>query len=494
MAWGMTGTITTDEDGRTLAEHSLWGKFMLATVLLDGENHPRGYHWLLSLKRLVGTDVTTTLFKLPDEHPLKLVVIPEWIDKPDLNKRPPVRDEHPLKDEIELLKKDLKKNKKIDFSGLTFGEESKEKIYFSNFIFPIDVNFNNTTFSKDVYFTNAVFSDTASFKNAKFHGETANFRDATFKKEADFEKATFKEYANFKGAKFSDRTIFQLVKFELHAPRFYGAKFNNELILNRIKLPKTNKFIHNQNYKVYQKTIDENQDKDICQIYKIIKEKRKTNHENYQKIIEENKSAYETLIYLMEEQNKHHDKHRFFREEMRWRQLGNKLTRERRITDSGWRTGELYFIWWCIRNYFTKKRITNDSRKNAEEYYSYWQQLENTLNIIIFGLYGVLSDYGYGMGRALAWWFVHICAWAGILYFFVFQDKCETYQRLSCSFFTSLSNAHSFFLSKSERLTSCAEIIKDKSLFDFIWAMETISGALFLFLILLTLRVRFRIK
>ena len=122
------------------------------------------------------------------------------------------------------------------------------------------------------------------------------------------------------------------------------------------------------------------------------------------------------------------------------------------------------------------------------------RKLGSFFNYLIYGLYQGLANYGYGVGHAFMAWFLHICFWSVILYFFVFQGKCGLYQRLTCSFFTSLSNAHSFFLSKKERLTNCSEIIKDTSLFDFAWAMETISGALFLFLVLLTLRTRFRLK
>ncbi len=436
---------------------------------------------------LMPLDIESIQGQLPDKHKLKSLTLPELCKN------------HPLRESFKKLEADLiaskdiksKNNLWINFSNLNF---TKECIFF-NLIFPIDVYFNNTKFSENTYFTNAVFINVANFENAEFHGETANFRDAAFKKEADFNKTTFKEYANFKGATFSDRTIFQLAKFELHAPRFYGAKFNNELILNRIGLPETKKFIHNENYKVYQETIKENKNKDksTCQLYQATIAKRKNTHETYQKIIEENKSAYETLLHLMEKQNKHHDKHRFFREEMRWRQLGNKLTRERRITDSGGKAGKCYFIRWLIENCCAKKRIERDLIRKADGYYSYWQQLENDLNIVIFGLYGMLSDYGYGMGRALAWWFVHICVWATVLFFTVFKDKCTIYERFFCSVITSLSNAHSFFLSKGERLSSCYNKDDITLEFNLVWAFETIFGAMLLFILLLTLRVRFRI-
>ncbi len=530
MAWGMSKDMTPEN--KTIPE--IWYDFL--KISIEGDNDfgdPRGWHWFWSLYFLHKELPTFPSFQIvsikkviPENHWLHKIDC-DSIDKP-LGPKP--AEIYELLQETFVFPAFLKAIKaiknpeeinKIDFSQINFKELIlEEPVNFLNFIFPIDTSFehaefphdiefinakfvkntvfNNATFFANAYFTNAVFSDTASFKNAKFHGETANFRNATFEKEANFEKVTFKEYANFKGAKFSDRTIFQQAKFELHAPRFYGAKFNNELILNRIKLPKTNRFIHNENYKVYQKTIDENQDKDICQIYKVIKEKRKSTHETYQKVIEENKSAYETLIYLMETQNKHHDKHRFFGEEMRWRQLGNKLTRERRITDSGRKTGELYFIWWKIRNCITKKRIITDSRKNTDEYYSYWQQLENNLNIIIFGLYGMLSDYGYGIGRTLAWWFGHILVGFFAIFALVFFTACwGILENLFCSFSVSFTNANPvvFAIINDGKLMECYTELNALSpiTFGIIRGIQTTFGIILLFLLLTALRVRFRL-
>ncbi len=320
--------------------------------------------------------------------------------------------------------------------------------YFKIAKFLDNANFKNASFLKNADFTDAVFSETANFEKATFSGETAKFRDATFTKIVNFKETTFEGYANFKTSTFDGRTIFQKATFKLHAPRFYGAKFNNEMILNGIKLPEPTRY----------KKDDEEESND-----------------DYQKRVEENQSAYETLVFLMETLNKYHDRHFFFREEMRWRQVENTLKQQELKNDSVRRKNE-----WYLLSY---RRIKNK-----------WKRFENRLTIIFFWLYENLSDYGYGIGRAFIWWLGNICFWTGMLFFFGYEHIQFTFERLMRSFLASLSNAHSFFLSKSEGLSGCCNKNESTLIFDMIWAVETILGVLFLFLFLLTLRIRFRLK
>ncbi len=318
---------------------------------------------------------------------------------------------------------------------------------FENAEFHKNVNFKDVSFVQDTYFTGATFSETADFEKATFSGKTAKFRNTTFTKIVNFKETTFNGYANFKTSTFDGRTIFQKAKFELHTPRFYGAKFNNEMILNGITLPKT---------------------------LRSKEEEESDNDDDYQKRIEENQSAYETLVFLMETLNKYHDKHFFFREEMRWRQLENKLKQQELKKESIKKKDE-----WC----FSRRRIKKS-----------WQRFENALTIIFYWLYENLADYGYGIGRAFTWWLANICLWTGMLFFFGYEHIQFTFERLARSFLASLSNAHSFFLSKSERVSGCCNKNESTLIFDMIWAVETILGVLFLFLFLLTLRIRFRLK
>ncbi len=449
----MTGTITTDEDGRTDAEKTLWGDFLLETIRLDDSYpQPHGVHWLISIADLLMLDIKKIQNQLPDKHPLKSYPLPK------------LSNEHKLRKKIAKLGADLiaskdiksKNNPWINLSNLNFTTEC----VFFNLIFPIDVYFNNTKFSENTYFTNAVFINVANFENAEFHGETANFRGASFEKEADFSKTTFKHYANFKGAKFSDRTIFQQADFKIHAPRFYGAKFNNELILNRIEPPPATKDT-------------------LLKVKKTETKEGDTKNDSYQKTTEENKSAYETLIYLMEKQNKHHDKQRFFREEMRWRQLGNILTKERRI---------------------------EEMQENPPIKYPCFLRLEHNFTIAFFWVYDKVADYGNGIGRALVWWLAHIIVGMIVIASMILIDSwwgcwqhrdSELIKSLSCSISVSFSNAnpYAFFGFDSAGLKGCYTRLDTLMPIGFaiVKVIQTIIGVSLLFLLLTTLRVRFRL-
>ncbi len=408
-----------------------WIKFKAETLKLDSKANPRkpnGYHWFWGLyhlgkkiRKISNFDIKAIKNKIPDEHWLKKESVPTNTDK--------------LHSLVDILVKDLGNPEKIKSIG--FSEfNSNENANFSNFIFPINTTFSETTFDKNASFKNALFlkevffirvtfAEIANFKNTVFCGGTAKFKGATFKKIADFTNARFENHANFKGSTFSERTVFQQATFKIHAPLFYGATFNKEIIWNNIILPKPPKVLR-------------------YLLHAVLRWKGyRWADVDHKPIVRDNQNSYEYLANCMEELNKYHDRHFFFREEMRCR-----------------------------------------------------RRLEGPFNFTTYGIYELLANYGYGVGRALLGWFLHICFWAVIMFLFVFCGKTLP-ERITCSALTSLSNAHSFFLSKGQGLSSCnieGTASKNTMLaFDFIWAIETMFGAFFLFLLLLTLRVRFRL-
>ncbi len=446
---------TTPEERKKIFQ--AWKAFVVEVIKYEKSAAEKGCRWLYAISCALDKTPTEIQKKLPDEHPLKLFIInSELLEKSNetnkINKRKSstkAMNKHLVKTALESTAKKLKKAlgnftkiETIDFSGFPFECD----IDFSNFIFPVDTDFKNTKFSKDILFENAVFYEDVNFENARFHEtpktyiETAKFKNALFMNTADFSKTVFNAYANFKGATFGGRTIFQQASFKYHAPRFYGAEFNNEIILNRIKLPEAKKYKENKNDR---------------------------NAELYEKRIEENKSAYETLIHLMEKQNKHHERHRFFREEMRWRQLGSKLT---------------------------QKRLLKAARRGDYENYSFGKLLGNSFTIVFFWLYDSASEYGHGIGRAFSWWAGHVLIGALIL-FGLRSYYCDTntINDFGCSLGISLSNSHAFFF-KSGQLEKCYKTFGTLPAFNVIWGVQTITGTLLIFLLLLTLRIRFRIK
>ncbi len=416
----MIGKKNTEEEiEQTPAKFNPWYRFMLATIKLDnGKNQkPYGWHWFWGMyhlkHQLKSFDLTKILNTLPNEHWLK--------NKTSFNNY--ASDSEPkVNPLLEELFDDIGRppiTSIIDFSNLYFDTP----VNFSNFIFPIKTDFSNTTFSKDALFSDAIFFETALFKNVKFHGERAKFKSTIFKKMVDFSNATFKHYANFANSKFGGRTSFQNATFERHAPRLYRAELNKEVTWDNITWP-----IFPSVFWALRQDI-------------LRRIKPKSADMEYVERVRENQNSYEDLANHMEDLNKYHDQHLFFRREMGCRRR--------------------------LENYFIR---------------------------LFYWLYEKLSNYGYGVGHAFVSWFLHTLIGAlilfGLRYFNCFKDFTDDF---GCSLGISLSNSHAFFF-KGKRLKDCYDAFESLPWFNVIWGVQTITGTLLIFLVLLTLRVRFRLK
>ena len=120
-------------------------------------------------------------------------------------------------------------------------------------------------------------------------------------------------------------------------------------------------------------------------------------------------------------------------------------------------------------------------------------------------LFDVTSDYGWGIRRAFSWWFGHVAlgavimilgaaakadsAWTGNSLWLIFRD----------SFLVSFANAHAFLglASKGGYLHGARVNLTKASqvdwLFGTVGTTQTVLGPILLFLVLLTLRNRFRL-
>ncbi len=386
MAWGMS------EDGIKIriifAEQSPWYKFMKKSIELDGEEYPRGYHWFWEIyflhNKIAGfpkINFNKIQKTLPKEHWLKKIDIADVPSESNL--------------EVQILLKELSdmttpiNTNHIDFSKLHF----RKTIDFSNFIFPVDVSFEHTIFSGNVSFENAIF----------------------------------KGYINFKDSKFQRRASFQKAKFEIHAPRFYGAKLNKEVTWDNITWPT----FPNVRWALWQ---------DILR-----RIKPKSADMQYVKNVRENQNSYEDLANHMEDLNKYHDQHLFFRREMGCRRR--------------------------LENYFIR---------------------------LFYWLYEKLSNYGYGIGHASICWFLHIFFGTIAIFITVLCIDMTIKEVIFCSISTSFANANPFvFIGiKDGTLMACYTKFQIFSPvgFGYIRIIQTIIGIPLLFLLLTTLRVRFRLK
>ncbi len=467
-------------------EDSFWCKFMQKAVELDSRDAPHsGWYWFFGIYYLYYTlpEIPRIMLDLlqtdiPDNHWLKKIHDPDNPKKEDFYA---IKNAFATKNCEELFGfiADLTNKHgipdSIDFSRLHFDSHAN----FNGFIFPLEVFFDYTTFSNGVFFEKAIFYHYAHFNKTQFSGESdvsasitfndaiffglanfgeanfingvsfngvsflknAHFQNASFGEIADFTNAKLPEFANFRDAIFSSLAnfrnadisgiaIFIGVQFETRAPYLHDAKIGTGILWDtNINLwPQTKKDADNET------------------------------DDNYNYRIRSNQNNYENLVSHMQKLNKNDDEHFFFRQEMRWRRLDNKLTQN------------------LFKGYFN------------------WKIIEDKPTIFLFSIYEIFADYGYGIGRAFVWWFVHIIFGAVILFAIRSVDRFNmSFDDFGCSVGISLSNSHAFFF-KGDRLKDCYKTFEYLPAFNFIWGLQTITGTILIFLVLLTLRVRFRLK
>ena len=107
----------------------------------------------------------------------------------------------------EELKKPLEERATVDLSGQNIGHGE-----FDGFVFPGAVDFRRAIFDGHTIFQSATFEGLADFRNATFESH-ADFERATFKSSVAFFKATFMGDANFLSATFKGNGHFLMATF-----------------------------------------------------------------------------------------------------------------------------------------------------------------------------------------------------------------------------------------------------------------------------------------
>ncbi len=469
----MTDIENTEEEIElTPAEDNPWYKFLLKSLELDEgddgayEAKPYGWHWFWGIYGLQGKvsifpefDIDEIEKKLPDNRCVRFkpyeqeeVLFQEMVFACEMQA-----------EATDILHKLLQESdsletiEEIDFSRLFFEHE----VNFSNLIFPLPVSFEDSKFHNCVKFIKtdfcrrAEFSCTeffriSNFDNANFFssvsfGEaifssSSNFCNTIFFNGSEFYKTIFSKNANFTKAEFSRNPIFH--KAEFHSGVIFldvtfskGAIFTNAIfsfqtIFDKVKITGHTDFKHAEFKDVPPSFHKVDMYSDI--IWDEIKWPI-LNKESQRKIVKQNISTYEDLASYMKKLDKPQNEHIFYREYMRCR---------------GW--------------------LEKQPMKSF-----YW-------------LYEILADFGYGVGYALSWWFGHI--FLGTVFIWAATKN------VLCAFPVSFANAHGFLPFHKGPLKDCYRYFIGNDVFNTIWGFQTVIGIILLFLLLLTLRIRFRLK
>ena len=339
---------------------------------------------------------------------------------------------------------------RVEFSDKT---RFYDQAWFHKTIFERNLDCYKARFEAPVSFVGAHFKQGAYFIGVEFRGG-AYFTEVVFKGQVMFNDSKFEEryfswgstashLADFTNAKFMARTSFRKVLFgndeSAYSRRiwperradFSGAEFRAATDFRGAVFGGVPAFFHT--------TLHEDTD-----FGRIDWEKAETDHIPVDYAIR----AWERLELIMSRLEKPLDRHRFFRLKMRAR-----------------RRADGRFL-----------RVAN------------W-------------LFETIADYGWGVGRAFSWWLGHwLIASLILLANTCFGTTTVAWWKLSLAALgTGFSNAHTFLFltANSGYLEKGRKVVENNDAWGLltvgVGTVEAVLGPIFLFLLLLTLRNRFRL-
>lgn len=312
------------------------------------------------------------------------------------------------------------------------------------------VDFNNIESIFSIRFDKSIFHGCAHFNSAKF--ESHHDSDNCF---ATFDHCHFNEAAKFKDAEFGCAS-FTNTKFD-ETVCFDNASFRSKAIFSNVRFQSATSFRSTTFQcppKFYDAELHEDTDFDgvdwrIAEKAYTHPSRSNTDSESVREKAADAVRAWDRLALIMSRLEKHAERHEFFCLKMR-------AQRKR----DGWRLlslANLLFDWF--------------------------------------------SGYGWDIRKAVGWWMVHMVIGA-ILISCGIPHSPETnwWQQFIQSLCLSFTNTHAFLGLASaggylhDARTGLYDVVRSDSYLDTIGACQAVLGPVFLFLVLLTLRNRFRIR
>ncbi|MDE0391477.1 MAG: pentapeptide repeat-containing protein [Rhodospirillales bacterium] len=301
------------------------------------------------------------------------------------------------------------------------------------------VGFEASIFTGAVSFERVTLGVSASFESAKFQG-TSNFRNTKCQQQVAFQRATFDRVADFSCAKFKRDVRFHNATFNatthfrysefLQPPEFFETDLHEDTDFGGVKWRKAESCYSRSWW---------------AQIASVFSRGESTlDLINASSAIQ----AWDRLALIMSQSEKLPERHEFYRLRMRAQRRRDGV-------------GILSLANW---------------------------------------LFDILCDYGWSVKKALFWWATHFIGMSILYFSHVKYLKNNPGQMFWDCLGVSFSNAHVFFGLTSEggHLYGARERLEastlDASMLSIAGATQTVIGPILLFLLLLTLRNRFRLR
>ncbi len=346
------------------------------------------------------------------------------------------------------------------FEGATFADSAR----FDDVTFESSVYFNDATFEDEACFVGVKFKKDAIFAGSKFAPKVGSegdsfgrvrFRKSMFMGEADFDQVKFVKAVDFTGANFKDRVNFKAARFEDQA-NFNDASFKATTSFNGVLFKQPPMFFETSLHEdtdfggVDWREAESSYARSWWGGIRTPATGNRTNSGYISLGVDEAVRAWDRLALIMSKLEKLPDRHMFYRLRMRAQRKQDGY-------------GLLSAVNW---------------------------------------LFDVSSDYGWSVYRALAWWFGHWFFMAIVLCFGTSHAPATSGcgSVLWNSVRTSFANAHAFLglASKDGYLFNARECLAAashaSSILSAVGVLQSVLGPILLFLVMLTLRNRFRLR
>ncbi|MDE0534325.1 MAG: pentapeptide repeat-containing protein [Albidovulum sp.] len=333
-----------------------------------------------------------------------------------------------------------------DFTGSEFVQPKKNyvtTVSFQSSTFRHEAKFDEVRFPRSTNFADVRFCDRASFKSADFGASSSEkvvFERSRFEGNTIFTEAKIRPDVRFEDAKFDGYAIFRSAVFGRNVS-FNNAKFGSSTSFRNAKFNRPPKFFETELHE----DVDLN-DTDWSSAersYKLSTPRKSLQKAGKIALVDDAIRAWDRLAMMMQQQEKPRERHEFFRLKMR-----------------------------ALRQRDGSAVLSAANR-----------------------IFEASSDYGWGFGRALLCWAGQII----LMGFALAHSDVNCWRVVWNGLVLSFANSHAILglSSKDGHLhfarTALTTADTEKWVLDAVGAVQSVLGPILLFLVLLTLRNRFRL-
>ena len=411
-------------------------------------------------------------------------------------------------DEIEQIREEIpglpqELPEEISLSGLDFAEA----VNFQDFYFPVSVDFRGSRFAGDADFEKSTFGGNATFTEISFGGNAdfekssfaavANFTDSSFKRHADFEKSIFGGDADFEKSTFGGNADFAKSTFwgaaTFTESTFWGAATFTESTFWGAAIFEGRTFEGGANFA-----------KSTFKGLATFTGRTFAGPADFSNAKYEGKTSFQNVTFtvapLFFETTLHEDTN--------WTEITwpKKPEDKEDATEYVRRYDRLALMMSTLKQPDNEHRFFRLSMR-AKEVRDGWGI--NIISTFSSRLYGLFFRYGWGFERALGLWVAHLVLGAVYLRGMALWQMS---QPLSClkncpALAISFSNSLPFLglqRGPAKSAYACFDTLTGFNItyacfdtltgFDMLWTIQSLSGPLLLFFLLLTIRNRFRLR